>query len=262
MQKHVDLAKPLRNRGLCCTDRRNPPGVQIKCEWVAHSTLSLCQVCWPALTLHLRICLFPWKQCAVSVEVNRTSITQPTAKAAHSQKQSQLGKLFTQKKKKTSGESLRWPPSSDLSIIKAAAAESRPLSWWKLPTHYSCTFADKLLASCRILRTGLTRTPTTRQGKGYTNTAVLNTCTHEKCNQPRRARGNALSIPSAHHWRFHFLIPSSLQMRRRLSVDLPCLNSSHNCLCCVLGKAGVQSKYFHAERGSGIARKSAHVIWT
>lgn len=205
----------------------------------------------------------------MSVEVNRTSITQPTGKAAHSQNQILLGKLFTQnkkKKRKTSGETLLWPPSSDLSIIKVAAAESRPLSWWKLPTHYSCTFADKLLASCRILhtswRTGLTQTPTTRQAKGYTNTAVLNTCTHEKCNQPRRARGNSLSIPSAHHWRFHFLIPSSLQMRRRLSVDLPCLNSSHNCLCCVLGKAGVQSKYFQAERGSGIARKSAHVIWT
>lgn len=38
-------------------------------------------------------------------------------------------------------------------------------------------------------------------------------------------------------------------MRRRLSVELPCLNSSHNCLCCVLDKAGVQSKYFQAERG-------------
>lgn len=42
---------------------------------------------------------------------------------------------------------------SDLSIIKAAAAaaESRRLSWWKLPTCYSCSFADKLLASSRIL---------------------------------------------------------------------------------------------------------------
>lgn len=26
MPKHVDLAKPLRDRGLCCADRRNPPG--------------------------------------------------------------------------------------------------------------------------------------------------------------------------------------------------------------------------------------------
>lgn len=45
-------------------------------------------------------------------------------------------------------------PWSDLSIIKAAAAaasESRPLSWWKLPTHYGCSFSDKLLASARIL---------------------------------------------------------------------------------------------------------------
>lgn len=84
--------------------------------------------------------------------------------------------------------------------------------------------------------------------------------THEKCNEPERARGDSLSIPSAHQWSFHFLIPSSLQMRHRLSVDLSCLNSSYNCLCCVLGKAGVQSKYFQAERGSGMARRSAHVI--
>lgn len=71
------------------------------------------------------------------------------------------------------------------------------------------------------------------------------------------ASGNSLSIPSAHQWRFHFLIPSSLQMRRRLSVDFSCLNSFHNCLCCVLGKAGVQSKYFLAEKGSGTAKEKS-----
>lgn len=46
-------------------------------------------------------------------------------------------------------------------------------------------------------------------------------------------------------------------MRRRLSVDFSCLNSFHNCLCCVLGKAGVQSKYFLAEKGSGMAKEKS-----
>lgn len=93
----------------------------------------------------------------MSVEVNRTSITLQAGKAAHSQKQRALGKLFTRewkeaqlwREEKWCGGSML-TPWSDLSIIKAAAAESRPLSWWKLPTRYSCTFADKLLASSSI----------------------------------------------------------------------------------------------------------------
>jgi len=86
---------------------------------------------------------------------------------------------------------------------------------------------------------------------------------HEKCDRSPKARGNSLSIPGAHQWRFHVRIPSSLQMRRRPSVDLsPVLKSSHNCPCCVLGKAGVQSKYFQAERGSGTAGRSTRVIWS
>lgn len=175
--------------------------------------------------------------------------------------------------------------------MKVTATERRPLSWWKLPATYSCTFADKLLAGTKknqnssshtgkhphmriespspslhlSLSLSYTQTPKIQTCRGYTQiqqSSAHAQNTHEICNQLQRAWGNSLSIPSAHQWRFHFLIPSSLQMRRRLSVDLSCLNSSHNCLCCVLGKAGVQSKYFQAERGSGMARRSAHVIWT
>ena len=71
-----------------------------------------------------------------------------------------------------------------------------------------------------------------------------------------------LSKHPAHQCRFHFLIPSSLQTRHRLSLDLSCSNSSNNCLCCVLGEAGVQSKYFQKEKDFSTTRRSARVIWS
>lgn len=87
-------------------------------------------------------------------------------------------------------------------------------------------------------------------GKGcYANTKVLTNCLMRCAATFSGPEGLLFSIHPAHQWRFHFLLPSSLQTRRCLSVDFCCLNSSHNYPVLCVGQGWRPKQIFLSGKG-------------